>query len=89
MLPDVNLHWLITGRPSPDTEEIVKRLKPFVYAHLAEVAQRLQKQQNEYIRLGDQFSSEEIQNEIRDLHLYYKAVLDALNEPLNQLDIQI
>ncbi len=40
---DANLHWLITGKPSPDAEKAIRILKPFAQARLSQITSDMQK----------------------------------------------
>lgn len=85
----IDLHDLLTGQPSPSIAEVEKRLKPFVYAHLAEVAQRIKELQNERSQRPSRLAEHEINGQLEDLNLYYKAVLEGLNEGLKPYGIKI
>ncbi len=106
-LYDVDLHWLITGKPSPGTAKAVRVLKPFVYGHLSEINQKIQTLETERRKLQGRGAStrhtlcidkslsldkiqdaqrlEEIEDELESGHIYYKAVMDALNKVLKPL----
>lgn len=43
----VDLHWLITGAPSPTVQELTDRVKPYLYAHLSDITIRLQQLERE------------------------------------------
>lgn len=85
----IDLHDLLTGRPSPSIAEVEKRLKPFVYAHLAEVTQKIKKLQDERFQRPSRLAEHEINEQLQDLNLYYKAVLEGLNEGLKPYGIKM
>lgn len=85
----VDLHDLLTGQPSPSIAEVEKRLKPFVYAHLAEVTQKIKNLQDERSQRPSRLVEHEINEQVEDLNLYYKAVLKGLNEGLKPYGIKI
>ena len=39
---NADLHWLITGKPSPGTIEAIKALKPFIYSYLSTITNKIQ-----------------------------------------------
>ena len=93
---DIDLHWLITGKLSPSVALMRKALKPFALAHLNDVLTQIQDLEKERQALlanparGEihALRLDEIQEEMEDRHLYYKAVLEHLDEALEPLELK-
>ncbi len=96
---EADLHWLITGQPSPSKTEAVKQLMPFATAHLSEITQKIQGLQEERRDLEIRRANEgehirrlvEIQDELQNLHSYYKVVMEFIekfDDPAGPPDIE-
>lgn len=96
---EVDLHWLITGQPSPSKTEAVKQLMPFATAHLSEITQKIQDFQKERrdleirrVNVGEHIHRlAEIQDELQNLHSYYKVVIEFIekfDDPADPPDIE-
>ena len=93
----IDLHWLLTGQPSPGVEIIKNTLKPFVLAHLNEVLMNMQGLEAERMSLASKQAAgethivrlEEIREETAGLHQYYKAVLNSLDDSLKTANLKI
>ena len=83
---DIDLHWLLTGQ----APAAIKRLKPFVQAHLAEREEEIKGLQKDRSNLLIQESIGEIHavrldqldEKIEDLKLYCEAIRSSINEVL-------
>ncbi len=48
---DADLHWLITGKPSPQVTEFVTLLRPYIEASLAEISEQIRSLDRQGVRL--------------------------------------
>ncbi len=93
---NVDIHWLITGQPSPGAGFIEKTLKPFVLAHLNDVLAKMQGLEAERMELIRKQAAgevhavrlDEIQEDTTNLHMYYKAALKHLDDPLKSVNLK-
>ena len=89
-LLNIDLHWLLTGNQSPTAIAIIKQVRPFALAHLAEVTKDiydLEKTRQSLVvsqQAGQPNYQElrEIESQITDRHLYYKAVFESLDKTI-------
>ena len=85
-LLDADLHWLITGC----VPAAIKRLKPFVQIHLADIEQKILTKRRDRSNLmisdvaGGVYSVQlqSVDDEIKELKMHCKAIRDSVNEVL-------
>lgn len=86
----VDLHWLITGNPSPDVVRVVDQVKPYVLAHLSDITINLQKLERERRDLyARDAQGESLKGAIKDVelliekqHRYYERAFREMDEVL-------
>ena len=87
----VDLHWLITGKPSPGVTRIADSIRPYAIAHLSEVTINLQKLERERRDLyARDAQGENLQGAIKDVesliekqHRYYEKAFRDIDEALD------
>jgi len=88
---DVDLHWLITGKPSPGVTRIADSIRSYAIAHLSEVTINLQKLERErrdlYARdaQGESLRGaiEDVELLIEKQHRYYEKAFRDIDEALD------
>jgi transcriptional regulator with XRE-family HTH domain len=88
---DIDLHWLICGKPSPNIAELANCVRPYAIAHLSEITIRLQKYERERRDLyARNAQGESLEGAIRDIEtliqketLYYKKAWEDLDAALD------
>jgi transcriptional regulator with XRE-family HTH domain len=65
----VDLHWLMLGRPSPDSVELIKRLRPYIEQHLQTMQDQIKSMTAKAagIHVGHIFDEEEPGPEVRGI----------------------
>jgi len=95
---DADIHWLITGKPSPGELKAVKHLKPFATAHMSDILKRIQALQDERRKLEtiqhvqgmpQTRRLDEITEELENHHGYYQAIWKHLDEILKPFDEKV
>lgn len=89
-LLNVDLHWLITGRLSPDVTNKLNSIRPYAIAHLSEVTINLQKLERERRDLyARNVQGESLKGAIKDVealiekqHRYYEKAYRDIDEAL-------
>lgn len=84
---NIDLHWLITGDPSPELKRLVDGLRPYAMAYLSEVCLRLEKLHRERSELRIRTEQgENLRRAMKDVDALIKREDRYFQEAFHQID---
>lgn len=79
----IDLHWLLTGNPSPEVAEVLKELMPFIYDNqiktLLKIGQLSRKRKELQANGQDAARLQNIEDELEELHRYSTDFWDTVS----------
>ena len=88
-LYEIDLHWLLTGKPSPTLKDAISQLQPFMSGLLADISQQIKTAQVQLVELeigqnvmGKENAEkiEQVRTQLKSLETRYKTVLGAIQQ---------